>query len=73
MPYVGSMSYAKITRLAGQADALFVETHLIFVEPRGWFDGNPILRSKFGVIAQDQIRRLRREIQKKRTEPKKAE
>jgi hypothetical protein len=71
-PYLGSVSYAKITRIAGQAEALFVETHMAFVEPRDWFDGNPILRSKFGIIAQDQIRRLRREIQKKRSETKKA-
>jgi hypothetical protein len=71
-PYAGSAGYVKITRLAGVGDALFVEGHMAFVEPRDWFDGNPILRSKIGVIAQDQIRRLRREIQKKRNEPKKA-
>jgi hypothetical protein len=70
--YAGSEGYVKITRLALKADTLFVETHMAFVEPRDWFDGNPILRSKIGIIAQDQIRRLRREIQKKRSEPKKA-
>jgi hypothetical protein len=70
--YGGSLSYVKITSFPGEADALFVESHLAFVEPLDWFQGNPILRSKFGVIAQDQIRRLRREIQKKRSEPKKS-
>ena len=64
--YAGGASYAKITRLPGEADALFVEAHFVYVEPDAWFQGNPILRSKFGVIAQDQIRRLRREIEKKR-------
>ena len=33
---------------------------------RAWFGGEPILRSKFGLIAQDQVRRLRRELQKSR-------
>jgi hypothetical protein len=42
-----------------------------FVEPREWFQGNPVLRSKLGLIAQDQIRRLRREIQQKRNEANK--
>ena len=40
--------------------------HMAFVEPDGWFQGAPILRSKFSVIAQDQIRSLRRELAKKR-------
>ena len=56
----------KITRLAAEPNALLVEAHFVYVEPLEWFQGNPILRSKFGVIAQDQIRRLRREIAKKR-------
>jgi hypothetical protein len=43
-----------------------VEMHMAFVEPDGWFQGNPILRSKFGAVAQDQIRSLRRELAKKR-------
>ncbi len=69
-PYGGSAAYLKITRLAGESGALFVETHMAFIEPNDWFQGNPILRSKFSVIAQDQIRRLRREIQKNRRNPK---
>jgi hypothetical protein len=69
--YAGGLSYAKITSLACEPGALFVEAHLAYVEPLEWFQGNPILRSKIGVIAQDQIRRLRREIEKRRTESKK--
>jgi hypothetical protein len=65
-PYSGGASYAKLTRLPNEPVALFVEAHFAYVEPDEWFQGNPILRSKFGVIAQDQIRRLRREIEKKR-------
>jgi hypothetical protein len=61
--YAGSFSYAKITKLACEPGALLVEIHFAFVEPVDWFQGNPILRSKFSLIAQDQIRRLRREIE----------
>ena len=64
--YAGGASYAKITRLPNDPGALLVEAHFVYVEPDAWFQGNPILRSKFGIIAQDQIRRLRREIEKKR-------
>jgi hypothetical protein len=65
-PYSGGISYAKISRCALKPGALLVEMHVAFVEPDGWFAGAPILRSKFGVVAQDQIRTLRRELAKKR-------
>ncbi len=65
-PYSGGISYAKISRIAFRPTALFVEMHVAFVEPDGWFQGAPILRSKFSVAAQDQIRTLRRELAKKR-------
>jgi hypothetical protein len=61
-PYAGGISYTKISRLAFQPGALLVEMHGAFVEPQEWFQGAPILRSKFSVIAQDQIRTLRREL-----------
>ena len=64
--YSGGISYAKISRCALKPGALVVEMHVAFVEPDGWFAGAPILRSKFGVVAQDQIRTLRRELAKKR-------
>jgi len=67
--YDGGGSYVKITKLGTAPGTLFVEAHIAFVEPHPWFDGNPILRSKFSVICQDQVRQLRREIQKRR--PKK--
>ena len=65
--YPGGGSYVKITRLASEPGALFVEAHFAFVEPTPWFSGNPILRSKFSVICRDQVRQLRREIQKRRS------
>jgi hypothetical protein len=61
-PCAGGIGYVKISRLAGVADAVIVEVHFAFAEPRAWFDGAPILRSKFSLIAQDQIRALRREL-----------
>ncbi len=64
-PYRGGVSYAKISRLAIAPGALLVEMHGAFEEPDGWFQGAPILRSKFGVVAQDQIRRLRRKAEKR--------
>jgi hypothetical protein len=65
-PYAGGISYAKVTRAALKPGALLVEMHMAFVEPEGWFQGAPILRSKFSLIAQDQIRRLRRELAQKK-------
>jgi hypothetical protein len=65
-PYAGGVGYMKITRLKGLDRAAVVEVHFAFAEPMAWFGGDPILRSKFGLIAQDQVRRLRRELQKKK-------
>ncbi|WP_435016257.1 hypothetical protein TA3x_003821 [Tundrisphaera sp. TA3] len=64
--YAGGASYVKISKLAAEPGALLVEAHLVFFEPHGWFQGAPILRSKISVVAQDQIRRLRREIEQNR-------
>lgn len=61
-PFAGGLCYAKVSRLKAPEGALLVEIHSIFSEPRGWFHGEPILRSKFSLIAQDQIRKLRREL-----------
>ncbi len=69
MPYAGGISYVKISRADPtlKRDALLVEMHIAFVEPHAWFQGAPILRSKFSIAAQDQIRKLRREMIKKRS------
>ncbi len=65
-PYEGGISYLKMSRLVSSPGTLFVEAHFAFAEPKPWFDGAPILRSKIGVIVQDQVRQLRREIAKAR-------
>jgi hypothetical protein len=61
-PFAGGIGYAKLTRLEGEPGVVLAEVHFAFAEPTDWFDGAPILRSKFSLIAQDQIRRLRREL-----------
>jgi hypothetical protein len=63
-PFAGGIGYTKITRLKSVPTALLVESHFAFAEPGEWFDGAPILRSKLGLITEDQVRRLRREIAK---------
>jgi hypothetical protein len=58
-PYTGAGAYAKITRLAEPAEAIFVEAHIVFEEPYGWFEGGNLLRSKVPVMAQQRVRMFR--------------
>jgi hypothetical protein len=60
--YDGAGLYAKITRLARPAGALFVECHVVFSEPYGWFDGNNLLGSKVPPVVQSRVRSARREL-----------
>jgi len=57
----GANGYMKITRLAEPAGALFVEQHIVFAEPKGWFDGANLLRSKVPIVVQSTVRATRRE------------
>lgn len=63
-PYVCSASYIKITRLADPAGALFVECHQLYNEPRGWFNGGNLLRSKVPTVVQSEIRNFRKVLNK---------
>jgi hypothetical protein len=63
LPYHGFGSYLKITRMIEPAGAIFVECHVAFDEPAGWFNGANLLRSKLPVLVQDSVRKFRREIQ----------
>ena len=60
-PWDGAGFYLKITKLAEPAGALFVEQHVIFAEPTGWFDGANLLRSKLPLVVQNNVRTMRRE------------
>jgi hypothetical protein len=63
-PYGGAGFYLKITRLAEPAGAMFVEQHVVFVEPHGWFEGANLLRSKLPIVVQNNVRDMRREFAK---------
>ena len=61
----GAGMYFKITKLAAPEGALFIEQHVMFAEPAGWFGGANLLRSKLPIAVQDNVRTMRREFQKK--------
>jgi hypothetical protein len=61
-PYSGAGAYVKITRFAEPADAIFVEGHIIFEEPYGWFEGGNELRSKAPVMIQQRAKIFRSKL-----------
>ncbi|HEY7315010.1 MAG TPA: hypothetical protein VH643_37035 [Gemmataceae bacterium] len=63
-PYHGAGGYMKITRLHEPKGALFIEYHLIYVEPKGWFSGADPLRPKLPAIIQSEVRTFRQELNK---------
>ena len=42
-PYHGAYYYMKMTRLHDPKDAILIEGHVIFNEPKGWFEGENAL------------------------------
>lgn len=63
--YRGLGSYLKTTRLVEPQGALLVEYHLAFSEPKEWFNGANLLRSKLPIVAQNAVRSLRRNVDRK--------
>jgi hypothetical protein len=61
-PYPGAGGYLKITRLHEPKNALFIEYHLIYSEPKGWFSGADPLTTKLPAIIQSEVRAFRREL-----------
>ena len=61
LPWSGAAFYLKATKLAEPAQAIFVEQHIVFVEPSGWFQGTNLLRSKLPPAVQIIVRDMRRE------------
>lgn len=61
--YTSAGCYGKMTRLAQPAGAMFIEYHLVFEEPHGWFKGANLLRSKLPLVVQDEVRTFRRRLQ----------
>lgn len=67
--YPGAVYSLKITQLPGRKHKLFVEGHVLFVEPTAWFDGANLLRSKLPPVVQSLVRRFRRELAMDRQAP----
>jgi hypothetical protein len=61
-PYSGLGSYVKATQLAQPVGAIFLEYHVLFAEPQGWFHGANLLQSKLPIVSQDMVRRFRRSM-----------
>jgi hypothetical protein len=61
-PYSNAGGYAKITRLKEPADAVFIEFHLVYEEPYGWFDGITLVKQKIPVMVQEKVRTFRRKL-----------
>ena len=61
-PYEHAGFYAKVTQLKEPAGALFIEYHQVFNEPKAWFKGVNLLRSKIPIAAQDSVRDFRRKV-----------
>jgi hypothetical protein len=63
-PYRTAGWYYKATALHEPAGAIFVEYHILFDEPQGWFDGANLLRSKLPLVVQEGVRKFRRQLAK---------
>lgn len=63
-PYSGAGAYVKVTRLAGTPERVFVEYHIVFDEPHGWFGGDSTLASKLPSQYEKDVRKFRRELAK---------
>jgi hypothetical protein len=60
--YVQAGGYAKITRLQRPAGAAFIECHLVYEEPYGWFEGANLVKQKVPLIVQEKVRTFRRKL-----------
>ena len=59
-PYSGAAFYAKVTRLTKPANAIFVEFHHVFHEPRAWFgEDDNLMPSKLRTIIPFEVKQFR--------------
>jgi hypothetical protein len=61
-PFTRAGGYAKITRLKQLAGAAFIECHMIYEEPYGWFDGVNLVKQKVPIMVQEKVRTFRRKL-----------
>jgi hypothetical protein len=57
-----SGGYAKITRLMEPAGAVFIEFHLVYEEPYGWFDGVNLVAQKARPMITEKVKTFRRKL-----------
>jgi hypothetical protein len=73
-PYSGFGMYFKVTPLVDESGkrtgALFVECHVAFDEPKDWFGGANLIRSKMPLVIKDRVQDFRLEL--KRAEDRRA-
>ena len=61
-PFSHAGGYAKITRLKNPADAVFIECHLVYEEPYGWFEGINLVAQKVPAMVREKVRSFRRKL-----------
>jgi hypothetical protein len=73
-PYSGFGMYVKVTPLVDQrgkhSGTLFIECHVAFDEPKDWFGGANLIRSKMPLVIKDRVQDFRLEL--KRAEERRA-
>ncbi len=60
--YLGLGSFVKATRLVEPNGAMLIEYHVVYAEPKEWFNGANLLRSKLPILAQTVVRKVRRSL-----------
>ncbi len=61
-PYSGIAGYVAVTELPEPKGAMLIEMHLLIHEPREWFDGLNLLRSKLPILLRDNVRSFRQRL-----------
>jgi hypothetical protein len=68
-PYESAGGYMKVTKLVKPAGALFVEYHLVYDEPQGWFNGRDLLRAKLRAKTEGDVRSFRKQVMQANESP----
>ncbi len=67
--YDSAGGYMKVTKLVEPGGALFVEYHLVYDEPQGWFNGRDLLRSKLRAKTEGDVRSFRKQVMQANESP----
>ncbi|MBM4072269.1 MAG: hypothetical protein FJ271_25580 [Planctomycetes bacterium] len=63
-PYSGMGGYVVALELPNPKGALYMEMHYILHEPKAWFGGPDVLRSKLPILIRDNVQEFRRKLAK---------